>query len=141
MTKKQNTVYFSTRDELIRVCLDDVMYVVNDGNYIILKYNNGRALTLLASLQNFIQITEAFSDLHFERLGRSYIINTSYISHINNLRRTVTLADDKMKENVELIAPKESIRALRQSLLDTSQTPISGFQTANGNMEAFQVIK
>lgn len=29
MTQKQNTVYFSTRDELSKVCLDDAMYVVS----------------------------------------------------------------------------------------------------------------
>lgn len=137
MKNKEHEVFFNTRDELTKVCLDDVMYAANDGNYIILKFKSGRTLMLLASLQNFILLTENISDLHFVRIGRSYIVNTAYVSQINTLRKTISLVDDDMGITIELIAPKEAIRQLKQTIANTPRRRIPDFQTTNGNMEAF----
>ena len=32
MNKTNSDIFFNTRDELTKVCLDDVMYVVSDGS-------------------------------------------------------------------------------------------------------------
>ena len=134
-----HTIFFNTRDELTRVDLDDVMYASNDGNYINLHLRSGRFITLLASLQNFLQATQSVSGVRFRRVGRSHIINTAYISQVNCLRKTVRLADDDTCEQVELSVPKEATRQLKRTFTDMPRTTIPDFQTENGNMEAFKM--
>lgn len=140
MNNENHYVYFNTRDELTKVCLDDVMYAASDGNCIAIKFKSGRTLTLLASLQNFIQITDAISDMHFVRIGRSHVINTAYIVQVNSLRKTVTLVDDDMNMAIEIVAPKEAIKQLKQLITDLPRKYIPAFITKNGNMEAFQIV-
>lgn len=141
MEKTNSDIFFSTRDELTKVCLDDVMYVASDGNYITLNFKSGRSATLLASLQNFIQVTEYMNDNRFERIGKSHIVNTAYVSQINTLRKTVVLVDDDMNKRVELIVSREAIRALKTAVVSSQKTVISDFKTSNGNMEAFVLVK
>lgn len=138
---EQHSIYFCTRDELTKVHLDDVMYATSDGNYITLKFKSGRTLLLLASLQNLIQAAHSIPGLHFERIGRSHIVNTAYISHINAPRRTVILADDQMKVTIELMLSKDAIRQLKQTLFAYPHRDIHNFQTTSGNMEALQIME
>lgn len=141
MEKGNHNIYLNTRDELTRVCLDDVMYVTSDGNYITIKFKSGRTITLLASLHNFMQLTDGFHDLHFSRIGRSHIINVDFVAQVNNIRKNIILVDEETKERVEIVVSKEAIRQLKNSLCSMPKSSIINFQTTNGNMEAFQVIK
>lgn len=141
MDKTNSNIFFSTRDELTKVCLDDVMYVASDGNYITLNYKSGRSSTLLASLQNFIQAAEYTGGHRFERIGKSHVVNIAYVSQINTLRKTIVLVDDDMNERVELVVSKEAIRALKAAVMACPKTVISDFKTTNGNMEAFLLVK
>lgn len=141
MEKENQTVYFNTRDELTKVCLDDVMYVVSDGNYISLSFKSGRSVTLLASLNNFVQVTEYMDDKRFVRIDRSHIVNVAFVSQLNCLRRTITLVDDQMKMMVELMVTKEAVGKLKQMLSESQRKDIPCFHTANGKMNAFQMIE
>lgn len=139
MKKENHEIYFNTRDELTKVHLDDVVYIVSDGNYITIKFKSGRNQTLLASLQNFLQITETLHDERFVRIGRSHIVNIQYVSQVNNLRRSITLVDDQMKMTVELLVSKEALRQLKQMFAELPRREITDFKTTNGNMKAFEL--
>lgn len=139
MNQTNHTVYFKTRDEVTKVRLSDVMYVINDGNYIILKFKSGRTATLLASLGNFITLTEGIPGIRFERIGRSHAVNIAYVSQVNVIRKTITLVDDDMKERMEIVVSKESVRQLKSVITSMPHIAISDFKTINGSMEAFQV--
>lgn len=138
MSKENHIIYFNTRDELTKVCLDDVMYVTSEGNYLILRFKSGRKQMLLASLSNFEQLTSAFPDIHFQRIGRSHIINTAYISQVNSLRKSITLVDDSLRETMELVVPKDAIRNLKKAMESNLKAPLPHFKTSNGNMEAYK---
>ncbi len=141
MRNNDSKVFFNTRDELTKVCLDDVMYVVSDGNYIVLKFKSGRSVTLLASLQNFIQVADYMKDSRFVRIGKSHIVNLAYVSRVNTLRRTVVLVDDDVDGRVELVVSKEAAQILKTSIISSKKAVISDFNTSNGNMEAFCLVK
>lgn len=141
MRKRNNNIYFNTRDELTKVCLDDVMYVTSDGNYIALNFKSGRTVTLLASLQNFMQAVSSMKEHCFERVGKSHVVNIAYVSQINSLRKTIVLVDDDTNESVELIVSKDAIRTLKAAVMASPKKVISDFKTFNGNMEAFQLAK
>lgn len=138
MKIENHIIYFNTRDELTKICLDDVMYVTSEGNYLVLRFKSGRTQMLLASLSNFEQLTETVSDVNFLRVGRSHIVNTAYISQVNSLRKTITFADDDMREATELPVSKDAIRTLRKAMESSLTNPIPHFKTANGNMEAYK---
>lgn len=137
MAKKKNTVILSTRDELTRICMDEVMYVESDGNYVRLCFRSGRSVEVLASMQNIEHLVLNLDNVSFLRVGRRHIINLSYLSQINTMRRTITLADDSTKETATLSVSKESITILKDSLSSQSLTPIPDFHTSNGKMEAY----
>lgn len=137
MNKGNHNIYLNTRDELTKVCLDDVMLVTSDGNYITIKFRSGRINTLLASLQNFMQLTENTDGVHFERIGRSHILNIGFVTQVNTVRKTITLADDSTKERMEISVSKEAIRDLKHTMQSMPKAVITNFQTSNGNMEAF----
>lgn len=141
MNKANSDLFFNTRDELTKVCLDDVMYVVSDGNYITLRFKSGRSLSLLASLQNFIRAVESIEDHRFKRVGKSHVVNIAYISQVNTLRKTIVLVDDDMNEHVKFIVSKEAIRTLKATMMSPPKNIISDFETSNGKMEAFRFIK
>lgn len=141
MNNGNHNIYFSTRDELTKVCLDDVMYAISDGNYVVVKFKSGRKLTLLASLQNFIQAVEAVCGVHFERIGRSHVVNMAYVTQVNILRKTIVLVDDEVKTAVELSVPRDAIKQLKQVISESPRKDVPDFLTANGKMEAFQIIE
>lgn len=141
MSNESHTVYFNTRDELTKVCLDDVMYAVSDGNYIMLKFRSNRTLSLLASMQSFSMITETVADVRFVRVGRSHVVNMAYVSQVNCLRHAIVLVDDQTKVTMELIVPKDAIHKFRQMLTELPRHDIPEFHTANCHMEAFQIVE
>lgn len=141
MNKTNSDIFFNTRDELTKVCLDNVMYVVSDGNYITMKFKSGRTVTLLASLQNFILAAERMNEPRFERIGKSHVVNIEYVAQINTLRKTIVLVDDDTNERMELTVSKEAIRTLKAMMVSSERNVISDFKTANGNMEAFYYVK
>lgn len=130
-------IYFNTRDELTRINLDEVMYASSDGNYVQLFLRSGRRLSLLASMQNLEQLVTDIPDRRFIRIGRSHLINTTYLSQVNSLRRTIILADDETKETATISVSKDSIRLLRQHIAEKPLSPIPSFQTSNGKMEVY----
>ena len=77
-----DTLLFNTRDELLRVSLKHVVYFESDGNYTNIFFSNGTKATLLYSLSNMeLQINEKLTGMPqpFIRIGRQYIVNSSYI--------------------------------------------------------------
>ena len=81
-----DTLLFNTRDELLRVSLKHVVYFESDGNYTNIFFSNGSKATLLYSLSNMeLQINEKLTGMPqpFIRIGRQYIVNSSYNEHVN----------------------------------------------------------
>ena len=74
-----NTLYFNTRDELVRVPLDRVAYFETDSNYCDVIFINGLRATLLTSLSNIEQILLT----HFTMFGTDRVESASVAKHID----------------------------------------------------------
>lgn len=74
-----NTLYFNTRDELVRVPLDRVAYFETDSNYCDVIFINGLRATLLTSLSNIEQILLT----HFSMFGTDRVEATPVAKHID----------------------------------------------------------
>lgn len=136
--RTDDLVYFSTRDELIRVHLHDVIYFESNGNYIKMVGVGNIAANLLTSMVCLAEVFNAIESVWFVRVGKSHYINTSHLYQINILRRQLLLRDSPGLPIISLSVSKDSLRSLRQSIDERSLLAIEGFKTHNGKMKAFR---
>lgn len=90
-------VCLSTRDELLILDLDRVAFFQANGNYTRLTYIGGHALMLNTGLSGVEKMLSAAlpkgGPAIFVRMGRSLIINQTYLSNINVPKQYLTLSD------------------------------------------------
>lgn len=113
-----NILYFNTRDEMLRVDLRKVLYFKADRNYTDVYFVNGVHVTLPTGLMSIEQMLENDKlrgrTMPFVRLGRSLIVNISYILHINVLKQELTLSDMSMPGCQRIAVAKEALRKLKE---------------------------
>ena len=92
----ETTLFFNTRDEMIKVRLERVAYFEADSNYCHVVFINGAKATLLTSLVNIEELlVERFKGDNpmFIRIGKKYIVNRQYIFQINVPRQKLIMTD------------------------------------------------
>ena len=113
-----NILYFNTCDEMLRVDLRKVLYFKADRNYTDVYFVNGVHVTLPTGLMSIEQMLENDKlrgrTMPFVRLGRSLIVNISYILHINVLKQELTLSDMSMPGCQRITVAKEALRKLKE---------------------------
>lgn len=129
-------IFFTNRDELTKVNLQHVMYIKADGNYCEVCLKSGRIITLLSSLHNIQQLLESCCPKTFVMIGRSHILNIHYISQINLVHKSITVADDNTKEHEILYVSKESVMRIVDIMKKNTGTTIETFKTKNGHLRA-----
>lgn len=107
---------YNSRDELVVVDLDKVAYIQAGGNYSVVVYITGRKTTITAGLSKIeIMIAKSYErgkPSPFVRLGRSVIINESFLRRVNVLKQSVMLSDLEHQPLV-LSIPKSLIRGFK----------------------------
>ena len=82
--KKQ--IIISTTNELVRVLPERIVYISSDGNYstLVQTDNETRMISFqLGQVEKMIDSQLGAEGKVFIRIGKSLIINSSYIYHIN----------------------------------------------------------
>ena len=107
-------ICINSRDELVIVDLDLVVCIKAAGNYSTFIYADGRELTLTLGLARVEELLSSYFEKRstpsgMVRLGRSCIINQSYLSKIDKLRSQITLSSNTGKE-LRIGAPKKILR-------------------------------
>lgn len=113
----ETTLFFNTRDEMIKVRLERVAYFEADSNYCHVFFINGAKATLLTSLVNIeTLLTERFrgDSPMFIRIGKKYIVNKLYIFQINVPRQRLILTDYLTPGVMEISLSKDALRNLKQ---------------------------
>lgn len=115
-------IIFNTRDELIKVDLDKMVYAMAEGNYVHLYFHNGQSVMLtmtLQSLQNLI-LSVIAKDRQgvYIRIGRRYIVNNNYIMHINLPKQKLVLSDLDAMQPISLGVSKEALKVLKQAITE-----------------------
>ena len=111
-------IVISTSTELVRVSSDKIVCISADGNYctLILADNTTRTLTFqLGQIERIIESQLGREGNNFIRIGRSLIINSSYIYYVNVGRQQLVLSDvDRFSHTVT--ASRESLVQLKELL-------------------------
>ena len=117
-SKDISIFYFHTRDEMVRVDLRKVLYFKADRNYTDVYFLNGHHVTLLTSLLNIEKMLEddrmKGKTIPFVRLGRSLIVNVTFILQINVLKQELSLSDVKASGVYKVSVPKEVLKNLKE---------------------------
>lgn len=109
-----------TRDELLRINIEHILYFEADRNYTKLLLAEGIQFTFAVNIGKVedmlaTQITDPNTMLI--RVGKSHIINKKHILQINLPKQKLLLLAHEGKPR-ELIIPKEPLRALKELLED-----------------------
>lgn len=87
----------NTRDELMMVDLSKVVYFLANGNYTEFVYLSGEKHLVafgLSKMEEFIRLAwRGNTASPFARLGRSLIINITYVREISLIRQRLVLGD------------------------------------------------
>ena len=109
----------NSRDELLIIDLQKIAFFQANGNYTHLNYISGDShlVTLgLSKVEEYIRMSWP-KDVPspFVRLGRSLIINQSFLSEISILKQKVTLSDNNGKL-YSLNVPKPLIKEYKEKI-------------------------
>jgi len=107
-----------TRDELLRIKIEQILYFEADRNYTKLLLSMGIQFTFAVNIGKVeemlaVQLTEPNTILI--RVGKSHIVNKQHILQINLPKQKMLLMAGEGKPR-ELIIPKEPLRALKDAL-------------------------
>ena len=114
--KKQ--LIISTSIDLVRIAPDKIVYIASDGNYSTLVQTDNEVRMLsyqLGQIEKMISSQLGSEGNIFIRIGKSLIINRSYIYYINIPKQKLTLSDVASFSH-SVTASKEALKQLKELL-------------------------
>ncbi len=115
MTKQ---LIISTSNDLVRIAPDRIVYVSSDGNYSTLVQADGEMRMLsfqLGQIEKMIASELGSEGNSFIRIGKSLIINRSYIYYINVPKQKLVLSDVTTFSHT-VTASREALKQLKELL-------------------------
>lgn len=112
---KRVTIYFNSRDELLRVDLSSIVYFEADGNYTRMVSTNGLSSMVCMNLGKMEELLALkFKDTPgaFVRVGKRFIINLRYVYGINTLKQELILSDQN-NFSISLNLSKIALKGLK----------------------------
>jgi len=109
----------NSRDELLIIDLEKIAFFQANGNYTHLNYIGGETHLLtvgLSKVEEYIRITwPKVKPSPFVRLGRSLIINQSFLSEISVLKQRLILSDCE-SHSYSLNVPKPLLKSYKENI-------------------------
>ena len=109
---------FKTRDELVRIKMDRILYFEAERNYTKMVLTNGIQFVFAVNLGKIEELLEkqiqSYSNV-LTRVGKSFIINKNHVLQIS-LPKTKLLFSTAEGKARELIIPKEPLKLLKETL-------------------------
>ena len=124
---------FNTRDELWVVDTERIAVIQANGNYSRIVYINKRELMLTMGIT---RIEEAMANVKnkkhkFIRLGRSLIVNHSYLQKIDMLKQQLVLSDGVNDIRVSL--SKRMLKSYKDAIVKSLKIKNDGKANNSGN--------
>lgn len=108
----------STSNDLVRIAPDSIVCVSSDGNYSTLVQADGEMRMLsfqLGQIEKMIASQLGSEGSSFIRIGKSLIINRSYIYYINVPKQKLVLSDVTTFSHT-VTASREALKQLKELL-------------------------
>ena len=118
MIQQVKYLIVTTSNDLVRIAPNCIVYVASDGNYSTLVQTDGEIRMLsyqLGQIEKMIATQLGAEGNMFIRIGKSLIINRSYIYYINVPKQKLILSDIATV-NHTVVASKEALKQLKELL-------------------------
>lgn len=92
----QQRIYFNSRDKLIRLDVQKIVYFEGDGNYTYIVTANKQKVCItlnLAHTEEALASQLGDNAKQFMRIGKRFIVNMNYIYQVDILKQTLMLSD------------------------------------------------
>lgn len=116
---EQKVIVFNTKTELLRLDVSKIVYFEGDGNYTqIVTANKLKSVVCLnlTQMEKYLADKLADSKSVFMRVGKRFIINTSFIYQINTQKQQLILSDFNHFA-FALGISKEALRQMKELLV------------------------
>lgn len=118
MSIKPIYLYLNSRDYLLRLDIDHLVYFEADGNYTNIVSANKIKHTIgmtLSKMQELLTVSLGENALRFVRVGKSHIVSMNYINQIDVPKQILILSDGHSFA-FKVSVSKEALRKLKDLL-------------------------
>ena len=117
----QQRIYFNSRDKLIRLDVQKIVYFEGDGNYTYIITANKQKVCITMNLSHTEDaLASQLGDnaKQFMRIGKRFIVNMRYIYQVDIQKQQLTLSDyDHF--TFQLPVSKEALKAVKELVVQT----------------------
>ena len=119
MTRQR--VYFNSRDKLIRIDIQKIIYFEGDGNYTYVVTANKQNVCVTMNLSHTeealaTQLGE--NAKHFLRIGKRFFVNMNYIYQVD-IQKQVLMLSDNERFLFQMPVSKEALKAVKELVIKT----------------------
>ena len=117
----QQRLYFNSRDKLIRLDIQRIVYFEGDGNYTYIVTANRQKVCLTINLSHTEEALASQlgeSAKQFMRIGKRFIVNMNYIYQVDILKQTLMLSDCE-HFLFQLPVSKEALKTVKELVIQT----------------------
>ena len=118
---KQQRVYFNSRDKLIRLDIQKIVYFEGDGNYTYIVTANKQKVCVTMNLshtEDALATQLGNSAKQFMRIGKRFIVNMNYIYQVDIQRQTLMLSDCE-HFLFQMPVSKEALKTVKELVIRT----------------------
>lgn len=115
-------LYLNSRDELLRLDINHIVYFEADGNYTNIYSINGLkgvVCTNLAQMQKYLSDNLKEDASIFARVGKKYIVNMKHVYSVNTIRQSIILSDGATF-SFQLTIGKDALKEFKHILIQNS---------------------
>lgn len=117
----------TTSTELVRVAVDEIVYIVADGNYCDLMLANGTSHKMTFQLHYFEEYFQKLKNNTFSRVGRSLIVNKRHIRVINVPERVIRFGGHTIDSKIPTLRMtklgRDSLKELKNEMTEYEDRP------------------
>ena len=118
---KQPRIYFNSRDKLIRLDTQKIVFFEGDGNYTYIGTANKQKVCITLNLSHTEEALAAQlgdSAKQFMRIGKRFIVNMNYIYQVDIQKQALMLSDCE-HFLFQLPVSKEALKAVKDLVIKT----------------------
>ena len=115
----QKIIYFNSRDKLIRLDVQKIVYFEGDGNYTYIVTANKQKVCVtlnLAHTEEALAAQLGSNAKKFMRIGKRFIVNMNYIYQIDIQKQTLMLSDCE-RFLFQLPVSKEALKTVKDLVI------------------------
>ena len=117
----QQRVYFNSRDKLIRLDIQKIVYFEGDGNYTYIITANRQKVCITLNLAHTEEaLASQLGEIakQFMRIGKRFIVNMNYIYQVD-IQKQVLMLSDCERFLFQMPVSKEALKTVKELVIQT----------------------